>query len=99
MQTPFDGTIAELVVNLDEVGASDWEDQRTREVIAPAIIDPDAVSHSVSWTFKHITLLVCVSAGADSLWMMLVLGQAISKDLWTRAYEETSTSFTIPGSF
>jgi hypothetical protein len=84
VQTHVDGTTAELVFNLDEAGASDWEDRRTRDAIVPAIVDPDAVSHSVSRRFKHITLFVCVSTGGDSLCPMLVLGQAIPQDLWTK---------------
>jgi hypothetical protein len=84
MQTYVTGRTAELVFNLDEVGSSDWEDRKVKKVIVPAAVDSDAVFHPVSRRFRHMTLLVCVSAGGDSLCPMLVLGQAIPDDIWAK---------------
>jgi hypothetical protein len=84
MQTYVTGRTAELVFNLDEVGSSDWEDRKVKKVIVPAAVDSDAVLHPVSRRFRHMTLVVCVSAGGDCLCPMLVLGQAIPEDIWPK---------------
>jgi hypothetical protein len=43
MQMHVGRTAPELVFNLDEVGAYDWEDRKTRDVIVPAIVNHYAV--------------------------------------------------------
>jgi hypothetical protein len=42
------GMFSELVLNLDEVGSSDWEDRRPKKVIVPRSVSPDDVYRSVS---------------------------------------------------
>jgi hypothetical protein len=84
MQRYVSGKIAELVFNLDEVGSSDWEDRKTRKVLVPASVDSDDVFHPVSRKYKHMTLLVCVSAGGDALCPMLIVANEIPPDMGDR---------------
>jgi transposase len=77
MQNHVTCRIAELVFNIDEVGASDWEDRKVKQVIAPAEVHPEDVFHPISRRFRHMTLVVCVSAGGDALCPMLIMASAI----------------------
>jgi hypothetical protein len=83
MQTYVRGKTAELVFNLDEVGSSDWEDRKSRKVVVPAKVDSDNVFHPVPRRLKHMTILVCVSAGGDTLCPMLIVAQSVPDDLWS----------------
>jgi hypothetical protein len=59
--------VAELVVNIDEVGISHWEDRKTKTVILPATMCGQTVHHEISGTVKHISVMACVSAARESL--------------------------------
>jgi hypothetical protein len=68
MKSILAGKLAEVVFNLDEVGSSDWEEDRTpRTLIATRTMPPDDVDHPVSPRYRYLTLLACLSAGGDAL--------------------------------
>jgi hypothetical protein len=70
--------VAELVFNLDEVGISDWEDRKTktRTVIVPATMRGQAIHHEISRTVKHISVIACVFATAESLTLYIITSKA-----------------------
>jgi hypothetical protein len=61
------GCVAELVFNLDEVDISDWEDCKTKKVIALAAMFGQTIHHGVSRRVKHISVIACLSAAGESL--------------------------------
>jgi hypothetical protein len=58
IKTHIVGKFSELIFNLDEVGSSEWEDGKPREVIAPQQVSPEDVYHSVACRYGHVTLLL-----------------------------------------
>jgi hypothetical protein len=54
------GLCSELVFNLDEVGISDWEDRKTKKVIALAAMFGHTIQHGVSRNVKHISVIACL---------------------------------------
>jgi hypothetical protein len=46
--------VAELVLNIDKVGISDWEDRKTRRIVVQAIMDGETIHHAVSRNVKLI---------------------------------------------
>jgi hypothetical protein len=56
------GCVVELVFNLDEVGISDWEDRKTKKVIALAALFGQTIHHRVFRNVKHISVIACLSA-------------------------------------
>jgi hypothetical protein len=61
------GCVSELVFNLGEVGISDWEDRKTRDVVAPGTMDGGPIHHAVSRNVKHISVIACLSTAGESL--------------------------------
>jgi hypothetical protein len=60
------GCVAELVFNLDEVGIPDWEDRKTKKVIALAATFGQTIHHGVCRNVKHISVISCISATGES---------------------------------
>jgi hypothetical protein len=56
----------ELVFNLEEVGVSDWEDRKTRNIIVPAAMGGRMIPHRISRNIKQISVLACFSAVGES---------------------------------
>jgi hypothetical protein len=54
------GCEVELVFNLDEVCISDWEDRKTKKVIALAAMFGQTTNHGVSRNVKHISVIACM---------------------------------------
>jgi hypothetical protein len=69
------GCVAEFVFNLDEVGISDWEDRKTKKVIALATMFGQTIYHGVSRNVKHISVIACLSAAGQSLLHYIVTSQ------------------------
>jgi hypothetical protein len=59
--------VSELVVNLTEVGISDWEDRKAGKVVIPATMDARPIRRAVSRNVKHISVIACMSAAEESL--------------------------------
>jgi hypothetical protein len=60
------GWRTELVFNLDEVGISDWEDRKTRNIVVPATKRGQTIHHGISRNVKHISAIACVSTTEKS---------------------------------
>jgi hypothetical protein len=72
------GSVAELVFNLDEVGIADWEDRKTNKVIILAAIFGQTTHHGVFRNVKHISVIACLSAAGESLLNHIVTSQNCS---------------------
>jgi hypothetical protein len=59
--------VADFVFNLNKVGISDWEDRKTKKVIALAAMPGQTIHHGVSRKVKHISVIACMSAAGESL--------------------------------
>jgi hypothetical protein len=68
--------VAELVLNLDAVGISDWEDGKTKIVIVPATMVGQTVHHEIFRTVKHLSVIAYVSAARKSLTPYIITLQA-----------------------
>ena len=66
---------AELVLNLDEQGISDWEDRKSKWVVIPILAEHQPVHHGVSWNLKHLSVVTCMSAGGQCLMPYMVTSQ------------------------
>jgi hypothetical protein len=69
--------VAELVLNLEEVGISDWEDRKTKTntVIVPATMRGQAIHHEISRTVKHTSVIACISTAGESLTPYIITSQ------------------------
>jgi hypothetical protein len=65
----------ELVFNLDELGISDWDDRKTKAVIARAAMLDQTIHHGVSRNVKHISAIACVPAAEESHLPCIVTSQ------------------------
>jgi hypothetical protein len=78
------GKVAELVLNLNELGFADWEDRKAKKVIVPAGIAKEDVYHPVSRRHRYMTLLACVSVSDNVLTPLVITASPISDALWRR---------------
>jgi RecJ-like exonuclease len=69
------GCVAELVLNLDEVGISDWEDHKTTKVIVPAAMLGRTIHYGASRNMKHISTIACLSDAPESVLPYIVVSQ------------------------
>jgi hypothetical protein len=83
MRTTVAEKFVELVFNLDEVSFSDWEDRKPKKVIMPCTVSPQDIYHPVSRKYRHLTLLVCVSAGSTALTPMVLTDSTIRDMIWS----------------
>jgi hypothetical protein len=67
LRTHIHDTCAELAFKLDEVGMSEWEDRVERKVIVPSSMRGQTIFHSLHRGLKHISVVVCISAGGDRM--------------------------------
>lgn len=84
---------SELLLNLDEVGASEYEDQTTKKVIVSSETDPHGVQHPVSRTIKHQTLLATITASGSYLPPMLITSTDISQQMMRKGYRQNQKFF------
>jgi hypothetical protein len=70
------GCPADLVFNLDEVGISEWEDRKVKNVVVPLTVGSQTVHHRVSRNLKHLSIITCISAGGACLTPYVVSSQA-----------------------
>jgi hypothetical protein len=66
------------VFNPDEVGISDWEDRKTKKVIAILGMLGQTIHHGVSRSVKHISVIACMSAVGESFIPYIVTSQISS---------------------
>jgi hypothetical protein len=82
LKTHLTGKVAELVLNLDELGSADREDRKAKKVIVPAGVAKDDEYHRVSRRHRYMTLVTCVSALGDALIPVVITASPISDALW-----------------
>jgi hypothetical protein len=61
------GRPTELAFNLDEVGISEWEDRKMKNVIVPRSSRGQMIHHKINRRLKHFSVIACVSAAGESL--------------------------------
>jgi hypothetical protein len=69
------GCSADLVFNPDELGISDWEDQKPKKVVVPIIRAAHNIHHRISRNVKHISIGTCISSGGPCLTRYIVTSQ------------------------
>lgn len=82
MHKYVDGRLSELTFNLDEVGTSEWEDRKPKNVFIDNNLDSNHITYSVSRKVSHMTILTCVSAAGDALTPLLITKHTIKDSLW-----------------
>jgi hypothetical protein len=66
---------AELVFNLNEVGILEWKDRKDMKMIVSKTMDSQTTHHRASQNMKHISIIMCISAGGESLTPYIVTSQ------------------------
>jgi hypothetical protein len=61
------GCVVELVLDLDEIGISDWENRKTTKAMVPAAMLGPMLHHGVSRNVKQISVIACMSAAGELL--------------------------------
>jgi hypothetical protein len=56
----------ELIYSVDETGLSDWEERRSKQVIAPAATKGQTLHYRADRGIRHQTLVCTISAGGDA---------------------------------
>jgi hypothetical protein len=82
LQAGFDGfrhhahqACPELVLNLDEIVLSEWEDDCARRVIVPSAMKEQTIFHGVHRNLKHISVVACISAAGEHITPFCVSSQ------------------------
>jgi hypothetical protein len=88
MHRYVEGTASELLFNLDEVGASDWEDRKPKKVFVSISLSETEIFHEVSRKFRHQSLLACVSAAGDSVTPLIINCLHNTESIWTTGLRE-----------
>jgi hypothetical protein len=88
------GSCAELVLNLEEVGISEWEDRAPRKVIVPLSMADQTIHQGVHRNLKHMLTICCVSAAGESLTPFVVSSQVTDKVIETLKIEEFGWAWT-----
>jgi hypothetical protein len=66
---------AELVFNLDEIGLSEWEDQKDKKVIVPKTMGIQTMHHRASRNVRHISIITCITAGGKLKMLYTVISE------------------------
>jgi hypothetical protein len=65
----------EFVFSLDEVGMSEWEDQKDKKVIIVKKMDPQMINHRASRNMRHLAIMTCIITVGKSLPPYIVKSQ------------------------
>ena len=74
--------IPELVLNVDELGSSEWEERRPFKVFVKRETERKIIEHPVSRKISHMTLLACISCSGNSLTPLIITKKAINESFW-----------------
>jgi hypothetical protein len=75
MHEAFHSCPADLVINLDEVGISDWEDRKPKKFVVPITLAAHDIHDRISRNVKHISIVTCISAGSACFTAYVVTSQ------------------------
>jgi hypothetical protein len=81
MRTHITGELSEMVFDFDEVGSSDWEDRKSRKVLAPVTMSSGDAFHFVSRQYGRAMLLTCVSVTGNALTPMIIFQTPVRDSL------------------
>jgi hypothetical protein len=59
--------VPDLVLDPDEVGASEWTDRKTKRVVGPASLHGHTIHHGVNRNMKQVTIVPCVAPSGKHL--------------------------------
>jgi hypothetical protein len=65
MEEAVQDCIYDLFFNLGEVGVSEWEDRKSKEVAIPSAMSGQTIHHEVNRNLKHVMVIICVAARAE----------------------------------
>jgi hypothetical protein len=83
-----EGKVADLVFNLDECGASDFEDKKAFKTIVPSNVGNSTILYPIQRKWRHSTLLACISASGDVLPPLLLTPPANDAEIWELGWRE-----------
>jgi rRNA-processing protein FCF1 len=66
---------AGLILNLHEIGMSEWEDRKNEKMIIRMTMDDQTMHHPVSWNVKYISIIMYNTAGEESMTPYIVISQ------------------------
>jgi hypothetical protein len=75
MHETLQGCPADFLVNLHEVGISDWEDRKPKKVVVPITVSAHDSHHRISRNVKRISIMTCISASGACLTPYVVTSQ------------------------
>jgi hypothetical protein len=84
MHEAVQGRPVDLVLNLDEVGISDWEDRQWKKVVVSRTAPLNSIHHRLSRSVKCISVVACISASGACFTPYVVKSQdsaAVRQDL------------------
>jgi hypothetical protein len=89
------GCVVEWVFDLDEVGISDWADNKTKKVVALAAMFGRTIHHGISRNVKYISVIACVWDARESLFHYIMISQnspTVQKHLKKQAFVSAGIS-------
>jgi hypothetical protein len=65
MEEAVQSCVCHLVLKLDEVRASEWEDRKSKNVVVPTATDYQTIHHGINWNLKHFIVIICVVVSGE----------------------------------
>jgi hypothetical protein len=65
MEEALEGSVRELVFDLDKVGVSEWKGDTPKKVVIPASTAGDSIHHGVNRNLKHVPIVKCIEASGE----------------------------------
>jgi hypothetical protein len=82
------GVRPRLVYNIDETDYSDWEERKPFQGILPASMAGNTLHFPVTRKIKYQTMLVCINAGGEALFPLIVTSDPATKQVFRDPIEE-----------
>jgi hypothetical protein len=82
VQENVSGTSAELVINIDEMGSSEWANKKIKKVIVPNSLDLRDLHYPVNRRTKHVTFVAGICASGDCLKPLILTSQKKSLEVF-----------------
>jgi hypothetical protein len=78
----------ELLLNLDEVGISEWEDRKSKNAIVQTSMRDQTRYHKINRKLEHVSIIVCVSEAVRE--QLKTRGVSFGTDFILKAQNHTS---------
>jgi hypothetical protein len=79
---------ANLVINFDEVGISEWEDWKPNKIFLSLNMRGEVIHRTVNKNVKHISVITSISTGGQSFTLYIVTSLT-SESVLTRLKERS----------